>query len=56
MLYPKSTLPLPQATLLSLVHTLCLLLMESSPLLDLFTSDDNPRFILFSLLTPYLHR
>ena len=53
---PDVSSPLPQATLLSLVHTLCLLLMESSPLLDLFTSDDNPRFILFSLLTPYLHR
>jgi len=45
-----------QSTLLELVHSLCLLLMDSSPLLDLFTCDDNPRFILFSLLTPYLHR
>jgi len=50
---PSNTL---QTTLLGLVHTLCLLLMESSPLLDLFTCNDNPRFILFSLLTPYLHK
>ena len=39
-----------------LVHTLCVLLTESPSLLDLFTCNDNPRFILFSLLTPYLHK
>jgi len=45
-----------QSSLLGLVHTLCVLLMESPSLLDLFTCNDNPRFILFSLLTPYLHK
>jgi len=45
-----------QTSLLGLVHTLCVLLTESPSLLDLFTCNDNPRFILFSLLTPYLHK
>eukprot|EP00092_Neocalanus_flemingeri_P054502 GFUD01064198.1.p1 GENE.GFUD01064198.1~~GFUD01064198.1.p1 ORF type:complete len:887 (+),score=170.61 GFUD01064198.1:94-2754(+) len=45
-----------QSSLLGLVHTLCVLLMENPSLLDLFTCNDNPRFILFSLLTPYLHK
>ena len=40
-----------------LVHALCVLLMESPHLLDLFTSSTtSSSFLLFSLLTPFLHR
>jgi len=48
-----------QSCLLSLVHTLFVLLMEQAAFLDLFTvhaPDSPPRFILLSLLTPYLHK
>lgn len=45
-----------QSSLLGLLHTLCVLLMENPNLLDLFTCNDSPKFILFSLLTPYLHK
>ena len=46
------------------MHALCVLLMENPNLLDLFTSPSppsssspsEPRFLLFSLLTPFLHR
>ena len=46
------------------MHALCVLLMENPNLLDLFTSPSSsspsspsePRFLLFSLLTPFLHR
>ena len=49
-----------QSALLGLVHSLCVLLTESPSLLSLFTSDPGtsaaPRFLLFSLLTPFLHK
>ena len=49
-----------QSSLLGLVHSLCVLLTESPSLLALFTSDTSssstPRFLLFSLLTPFLHK
>ena len=49
-----------QTALLGLVHSLCVLLTESPSLLSLFTSDPGssaaPRFLLFSLLTPFLHK
>ena len=55
-----------QSALLGLVHSLCVLLTESPSLLALFTSDTSssltsdssstPRFLLFSLLTPFLHK
>ena len=49
-----------QSALLGLVHSLCVLLTESPSLLALFTSDSSssttPRFLLFSLLTPFLHK
>ena len=46
-----------QSSLLSLIHSLCVLLMESPSLLELFTSTGHtPRFLLFTLLTPFLHK
>ena len=49
-----------QTALLGLVHSLCVLLTKSPSLLSHFTplpgSFGAPRFLLFSLLTPFLHK
>ena len=46
-----------QSSLLGLIHSLCVLLTESPSLLELFTCNTSgaPKFLLFSLLTPFLH-
>jgi len=47
-----------QSSLLCLIHSLCVLLTENPSLLELFTCSDpsTPKFLLFSLLTPFLHK
>ena len=48
-----------QSSLLNLIHSLCVLLMENPSLLELFTCNkdtNGPRFLLFTLLTPFLHK